>query len=464
MKRFLCCFAAFILILCFCAPELEAVALEDGTMEIQTRQEGRGSLWLLHRSYAFSNGTSVTMSRAKSTGGEAEAYAWQAEGAEGVIRFFDGSGQWIEQPLAEGDYRAGTIEVTLADTTYILYPPKTYLAKGYGTLEYLPGYDGCLRAVQEGGGWRFTLLINGPAARCFSDFTVVRATAPLLPWIHEHCPDTWQNYTQDGEGKWCFDGYYRTSPTTYAPTGEDFIYRCPASYVVRSLAQAGAENQTADALSLAMLETLTQNQTETGFWPTEPESLWLSGSYQVGPGFYDTRFNTDLMEIYVILYQRHGGEVFRQAMERYVNFYAAFAEDHHTETAQGGWLVEDYWTPSGSEPLHTSLNHQLAECLVLYHLSDALEREDLRQLAQRLLTAVEDTAPKWIRKDRNLHYRVQPSGRYGGGDYPYLTYNDLYDLQAYLTQDGGQASEALATLMASKRQWMDSNGITEYKK
>jgi hypothetical protein len=51
----------------------------------------------------------------------------------------------------------------------------------------------------------------------------------------------------------------------------------------------------------------------------------------------------------------------------------------------------------------------------------------------------------------------------GGLDYPYLTYNDLYDLQNKLLLDTGATNAVLTTLMDRKRQSMDAQGITGYK-
>lgn len=438
--------------------------LTSGEMHIYEAASAMENGSVQRRVYEMPDGSLVAMGRAEAGGGEILLDSWTANSPSGTIRYFDGGGNWVEAPLDEGQYQAATIEITMEDgSNFFLYTPKAYAFVEPGTLEYLPACGGVLQAARTENGWAFSLRLAGPEDSYLCDYTLARTQAPLLDWIRENCPDTWMNYTQDGAGKWCFDGYYRTTPSSYTPTGENMVYRCPASYVVRSLALAGVENATAEALSLAMLETLTRNQTEYGCWLTEPESQWLSSAYQVGPGFYDTRFNSDLMEIYTEVYARLGGDFLQEAMTRYADFYLNFAEAHHTETENGGWFVEDYWNPDGNQPIHTSLNHQLAECLTLYHLADALDRQELREAAQRMLLAVEDTASSWIKKNHDLYYRIQPDGTYYGTDYPYLTYNDLYDLQAYLTESGAPSSEALDQLMQSKKQWMDANHITEYK-
>lgn len=100
----------------------------------------------------------------------------------------------------------------------------------------------------------------------------------------------------------------------------------------------------------------------------------------------------------------------------------------------------------------------------MYHLSDTLSDATLTELADRMLQAISDTLPDWIRSsDFNLHYAVYPDGTFGGIDYPYLTYNDLYNLQTELISRRGSRDAGLDILMQAKKLWMDTNGITGYK-
>lgn len=62
----------------------------------------------------------------------------------------------------------------------------------------------------------------------------------------------------------------------------------------------------------------------------------------------------------------------------------------------------------------------------------------------------------------DLHYAVFSNGSYGLQDYPYLTYNDLFELQALLKEAGREPSAVLELLMQSKRRWMDANGVSGY--
>ena len=133
-------------------------------------------------------------------------------------------------------------------------------------------------------------------------------------------------------------------------------------------------------------------------------------------------------------------------------------------TENGGWLIPDYWHPDEHTTPHLSLNHQLAECLALYHAADLLNRKDLRALADRMLLAIVDTGSGWVMPNHNLYYSIKPDGTYVEGDYPYLTYNDLYDLRKYLSSSERPELETLTYLMGEKLQWMQNNGVTGYEK
>ena len=435
------------------ADTVRILNLETGAIGV-CEQDGR-------RAYAFSSGDQVVTGRVTLDGSTA-ADTVELPGGSGVIRYYEpATGKWVETSLAGGVYDASTVEIVQDEGTFFCYLPKSYLVGERQTLTYLPQYDGSLTVSGGNDGWTVTLTADGPEG-AVADYTWMRSDDSLLDWFHETYPGDWYNYTQDGEGKWCYDGYYRTTPDTYEPTGTNSIYRCPASYVVQSIAEAAADRQSALSLALAMADTLIQGQNSQGFWETGPESQWLSGDYGIGPGFFDTRFNTELADLLCTLYRLSGGDFLEASLERYSEFYAEFARQQHRETENGGWLVEDYWNTGVSAAVHTSLNHQLAECLTLYHLADALGRTDLRQIADRMLLAVEDTSPDWVNAQGDLHYRCNGDGTYGGSDYPYLTYNDLLALQQYLKASGDGPSEALTFLMDAKRAWMDSHGVTAY--
>lgn len=81
-----------------------------------------------------------------------------------------------------------------------------------------------------------------------------------------------------------------------------------------------------------------------------------------------------------------------------------------------------------------------------------------------MLLAIEDTGSGWVMPNHNLYYSIKPDGTYVEGDYPYLTYNDLYYLREYLTGVNRTETDTLTYLMGEKLQWMEQNGVTGYEK
>ncbi len=382
----------------------------------------------------------------------------------GTLSRCDG-GDWTRTALEEGVYTDTFFVFDGADgTAWMAWTPQSWRLMESGSRAYLPDQNGFLRVTAESDGFRIELCAGAAAEGVCADFTVVEAAEPLLNWSRSGCASLWKSYANAGSGRWCFDGYYWPSPDTYVPSGENVYYPIPDAYLCRSMLALTGYDRLAYDLGGAMMDVMADRQNDIGFFPTQSESEWLSGSYGIGSGFFDTRFNTDLIDMFLDAQQTYGTERFTQVLDRYGAFYLDYTRLHHTETRSGGWLVWDYYNPSGGTQTHTSLNHQLAEALTMYHLADWSGDEKYAALADRMLLAVRDTERSWIRTDSNLHYSVDPEGRFGGNDYPYLTYNDLYAVQAYLAESKGGRDPALDRLMAAKKTWMDANGVTGYKK
>lgn len=383
----------------------------------------------------------------------------------GMLYTTDGSG-WHKTLLTAGTYDGASLFVLDASDgrSYMGYLPQSWTELGSGSRRFEPGQNGYLSVTEEAGGFTVAMIAMTTDSRAQAEFTLVSGRARLLDWARAGCDRLWNTYANSGSGRWCSDGYYWPSPSTYEPSGENIFYAMTDAYLCRSMLALTGYDRLAYDLGAAMMDVMAKRQNEQGYFPTLPESTWLSGDYGVGAGFYDTRFNTDLVQMFLDAYECYGLPRFRAALDRYIDFYTGYAASHHSVTSSGGWLVWDYDDASGGHRTHTSLNHQLSEALLLFHLADSLGRSDLTELGDRLLLAVTDTARSWVRADSNLHYGVYPNGSYGGQDYPYLTYNDLYDMQAYLQKARGARSGALDTLMAAKLRWMQKNGVTGYKK
>ncbi len=265
--------------------------------------------------------------------------------------------------------------------------------------------------------------------------------------------------------RFLWDGYYFTEPAEYSPYyGYGSYYRAPSAYAAAVFAHYGSFPGAYD-LGYAFTYICMENQNEAGFWETGPRVGWLYSDFGIGGGFYDTRFNTDFAKGLLYAYDRYKNPAFLSSFIKYTEFYFSHAEEYSYETENGGILVQDYGFEGEHKSTHCSLNHQLAEMNLLYNAYGALKYEPYRELADRLLQAVEDTCGLWIMNNNNLVYALYYSGSSNVmTDYPYLTYNDLFETRQILRDMFGKESQAVNSLMAAKLKWMTAAGVTGYYK
>ncbi len=441
---------------------------DNGNISIYNNAETLTGGTLHTRKYNIFNGDQVMMGSYVNNGfatGTTLVARFSTGSNSGFVKYYDRTnGKWVTLDLKEGSYSASMICVSTDTVNYFFYTPRAWKIHINSTLEEISNRNGYLYVRNSSDGFIVELYSYNLADGYRSDFTCVSSNnTSLINWSHSNAENFWKNYTLEGEGKWCFDGYYFPAATTYIPSGANYYFRLPGSYLLRSFLNAQHVHRVALDMSLSMMDTLILHQNGTGFFATMSGSTWLQDDYNIGPEFYDTRFNSDLIELIIRGHSLYGGDLYYESLQTYADFFINYANSHHRTTSSGGWFVDDYYHTSGNLPTHTSLNHQLAEIIVLYKLSDKLERPELSTLADRMLLAIEDTGENWILQNKNLHYSYSASGTYGGNDYPYLTYNDMYDLQELLIARNGKTNDTLTMLMESKRAWMDSNSITGYK-
>ena len=89
-------------------------------------------------------------------------------------------------------------------------------------------------------------------------------------------------------------------------------------------------------------------------------------------------------------------------------------------------------------PTHASLNHHAAEAEFLYRMADAVNEDSYAVLADRMVRGIEQSELLWYKPDGDLNYSYKPDGTCSGQDYPYLTYNDLLELQRLYAARHGQ--------------------------
>ncbi|MBO5666087.1 MAG: hypothetical protein J6S45_01420, partial [Firmicutes bacterium] len=176
------------------------------------------------------NGDGVTMGRVQNKTEPVSAYSWTSE-SNGVLRYYDkAKDSWIESELAPQTLHSSMVELSFEnENSYLIYAPKTYRLHENGVMEYLPERDGSIHISQKENTWSVSLQADLPDADCVSDFTIVKGPRSMLNWELSNCGDLWKYYTLETEGKWCFDGYYFPCPYNYVPTGENYLYNCPAA-------------------------------------------------------------------------------------------------------------------------------------------------------------------------------------------------------------------------------------------
>lgn len=440
------------------------LATSRGTVAVEETRTDTGQTSTRQRGYTIYNGDLVTFgsTEAKTDLTAVCVAELEVPSANGTLRWYNATeSKWESCDIKTTSVEAGCVVVTTGSGDALLYTPKVYESLGSGTLRREPDITGSVRLRVEDGKCRVQLFAARIPKGHTAEFTIVQSAVELANWRAPYVREAWASCTMDNDRLWCYDGCYHPSPSNYIPTGENCYYRVPASYFTRLVADNATGLRVAEDMTIAMLDVICKQQNNAGFFPTLPTSEWLSTDYGVGGGFYDTRFNSDLAEIFSGVAGWLDCPAFDDAMNRYFDYYLGFASACRTPT-ENGVLIWDYYAPSGGNMTHTSLNHQIAELLALCHWAEHSGREELQTLADRMIRAVEDTAENWIREDSNLHYAVYPGNTYGGQDYPYLTYNDLYDLRDYLQSENRDVSR-IQLLMDAKLKWMQANGVTNHK-
>jgi hypothetical protein len=190
-------------------------------------------------------------------------------------------------------------------------------------------------------------------------------------------------------------------------------------------------------------------------------SSWLYNDYGIGAGYYDTRFNNDLTVSLFKIAGLYDDPRFTAAAEAQCGWFLKYAEQYSTIITGDnlyGLLVEDYCQADSTRGhTHTSLNHQLQEMKALLAAYHATGKSDYQDLAYRMLNGITATESLWTDSQQGLVYALL-NGKAVGHDYPYLTYNDLYEFQLMLPQ----RDAALDRLMLAKRLQMERDGITGY--
>lgn len=383
--------------------------------------------------------------------------------AEGTIRWFNAEGKLQEQPLQAGEVTVNPVFIETDDISAIIYLPQVYISHQNQTIEALMGYSSKMRIEQTKNGLSFMLEMPQIQKGEEAEFMIITGPSEtFLNWDEEGIESEWKRRQMTGDNRFTINGYYYSSPESYEPSGENYFYLLPAAYLTQGYIAKDA-SKAAFNQGFAMLDIQRQHQNARGFMETSPKSEWLLNDYEIGAGFYDTRFNTELFSNLLTGYEVYEIEEFRESVEAYLAFYERFALQNHIEVAEDAWLICDYMNTNGGKKTHASLNHHLSELLFLYRADDILGTNHT-ELIQKMEAGIQASEQKWIMPDNNLEYCMFPDGTMGLEDYPELTYNDMYHLQKWYQKKGMPSSETLERLMAAKLKWMMEKGVTTYLK
>ena len=405
-----------------------------------TRSETEQDLTEVHRAtrrYTDGQGCAVEMghSAAVLDAPAHTAAQFEMKGTSGTVRWYDtAASSWKQQPLTAGTLPSGMYFLRVDGVDSILVTPMTYAARDNGMIEYFPGKNGSLKIERTASGFRFSVRVAALTQSTYSDYLLLTSQQTLIDWSDPSMLSRWANYSLIGTNRWCYNGYYYSAPSTYYPFDENYFYSLPAAHIAGKMAN-DTDQPASRAIGLAMIDLMREQQNEYGFIPSQAGSTWLKTDYGIAPGYYDTRFNTDFWLANI------------NAAE---NFGAT------------GWL--DKTRNGESSPTHASLNHHAAEAEFLYRMADAVDEDSYAVLADRMVRGIEQSELLWYKPDGDLNYSYKPDGICSGQDYPYLTYNDLLELQRLYAARHGQENPAIARLLQVKLTWMNKNGVTGYNK
>ncbi len=411
------------------------------------------------------NGDVFTVEKYQFEGGEDFTVEIPIAGTTGTVQYVDENREWHTLGLYDQMPMAPLYVIT-DEEEWLIEPAFHYEDVGSASIDDVGLGQPVSFCMSETGIVCNIPMTNQEGVEAY--YWALQSTEQLIPLDEGVQDQLWAGYLVRDAQRYGYDGYYYTTPSSYAPYTETMFWRNPSAYGPTSFTLTGG-SRASDDLSYAWLEILVDNAEPEGYWLTYPKSVgFLYNMYGMEGGFYDTRFNTDITETLFVAYGKTGDAQFLDAAIAQMDFFMEFAANHnYTFEVDGvvGILVEDYYHPTDEyDKTHCSLNHHLAEINTLYHGYEQTGNQDYLDMAELMLQGVRNTRDLWVMDDHGLEYAYMNDGTMGLTDYPFLTYNDLYNVQAQREKMGMERDEALDYLMSEKKIQMDAKGITGYKR
>lgn len=384
--------------------------------------------------------------------------------------------QWNEiGDFTEFNQRAvkATLFIETDTQSAVVSIPAVYKDLGYNTLECLPEYENPVEIIKTEKGFEIKAVYK-KSNKHFGELWYVTSSEKLFSWNKNNL-NLWSTQDLHENRRWSFDGYYFKTYKTYEPYSENSYFRNPANFTGAQLVNS-FDCLGNDILGYVTTKVSLKNQNSQGYFETAPKSYWLFDDYNIGHNFYDTRFNSDFGINLIYAYRKYKDQEFLDSAVKYATFLINYSENNayvvesnadnsnNNETSKNGMLLPDYWHPQTHKKTHVSLNHQLSEINFLLEIYITTTDIKYYDLSMKLLNGIKNTIYEWILPDNNLKYAIyydETSNEMK--DYPYLTYNDLFETKRLLNIIISDTTE-IEMLMSSKKIWMDNNGIYEYKK
>lgn len=418
------------------------------------------------KTFTFANDDVFTIKRFTFNQTKEERYteSLQIEGSTFEMRYINSdTKEWSMSTNPENTTKQ-TLFIDTDKTHMIIGLPGVYTNNKFenSTLEYNPDLEEAVTITKNDDN-TYTLNYTFPHDTAYiGEIWYLTSDEKLADWNNGSHFDA-LNFELANNRRFSWDGYYFKIPENYEPYSETMLYRHPSNYVGAQLTKAATFPAAFD-LGYVFTYTAMKNQNDLGYWSTNPKSNWLSEDFNIGANFYDTRFNTDFAVSLINSYKKYNNDEFLMAVCRYAEYFIDHAEKNHYETKNGGWLVADYGYEQEHIKTHVSLNHQLSELNVLLSLYQTTREVRYKETAEKMLLAIEDSKDQWVLPSNNLNYAIHyVAGTNPMVDYPYLTYNDLFETQVLCMKIYGKYNPTIEYLMDCKMEWMLANDITGYR-
>lgn len=282
---------------------------------------------------------------------------------------------------------------------------------------------------------------------------------PLVNWEKDFAYATTKVMDLTNQKLFWKNGIYYPTPSTYIPSTETSFYRTPSALQIRSAFWVLEDGELFRNHGISMMYAYAEAYDSKNFIPTAPESTWLQEDYGIGSKFYDTRFNTDTIMALMNIYTKYPDEVILQKINDYFLFFKDFSEKHSFSIEENQIYVPDYIDyEERNKKTHSSLNHTIAEMIVLYQYYQLNNDQTYLDMAHRLRDTILSSYKNWIKEDGDLWYGITPDGKFIKNDYPLVTYNDLKYAEYYLKNIDGVIPYEWKILIESKEIWAKKEG------